>query len=309
MKRDRIAEIHFYEWRIGAWATSETRDRLDASGRGIYRELLDHCYGQGRFPDDPEWICRRCACAPEQFEKTWKVIARHFPKVGRTAYRYNVHADIVRDEYFSYVEKQRSNRKNRTYKPNGNRELDNGGSTTVEPSDEHVVNGGSTNDNGNDNGNDDTTATTTAKENPKPHAAADADGLRVVRPRRGKRTTEEIAAALGARLPWWEEFWRVYPEHRGMNEAMDTFERKVTTKELALEIYYGAKRYAATCAAEPDSKMKYGQGWLNAERWKDPAVPARASPPAQISSVAQVRRQEVLHGLELLDQIRGHDVR
>ena len=100
MKRDRIAEIHFYEWRIGAWATSETRDRLDSAGRGIYRELLDQCYGQGKIPDDTEWICRRCACTFEQYEKAWKVIGRHFPVINGTEYRYNVLADMMRSEYF-----------------------------------------------------------------------------------------------------------------------------------------------------------------------------------------------------------------
>jgi hypothetical protein len=29
---------------------------LHAAGRGIYRELMDQCYGQGRFPADKEWI-------------------------------------------------------------------------------------------------------------------------------------------------------------------------------------------------------------------------------------------------------------
>jgi hypothetical protein len=83
MKKDRVAELHFFEWRITAWVTSETRDRLDAAGRGIYRELLDHCYAQGHFPDDPEWICRRCACTPEQLEKTWPKIEKHFPISNR----------------------------------------------------------------------------------------------------------------------------------------------------------------------------------------------------------------------------------
>jgi hypothetical protein len=170
LKRDRVAEIHFYEWRIGAWATSETRDRLDAAGRGIYRELLDQCYGQGKIPDDPEWICRRCACTQEQYEKAWRVISRHFPKITDTEYRYNVLADLVRKEYFQYVGTQRANRKSRIDKPKQNNDLDDGGTTIVQPS----FNGGSTNGNGNGNGNttatqDNTTATATEITLPMQH--------------------------------------------------------------------------------------------------------------------------------------------
>ena len=110
MKKDRVPELHFYEWRISAWALSETRDRLDAAGRGIYRELLDCCYGQGQFPDDREWIIRRCACTPEEYEKTWPLIAKYFPVSKSAGYRLNLPANIVRREYFSYVSGQKKRR-------------------------------------------------------------------------------------------------------------------------------------------------------------------------------------------------------
>ncbi len=161
MKRNRIAEIHFYEWRVGAWVTSETRDRLDATGRGIYRELLDHCYTQGKIPDDPEWMCRRCACSQEQLDKAWKVLVRHFPQISGTEYRSNVMADIFRSEYFSYVDQQKNNRagkrRSRDDKSHGNMAMHNGGQTTSETRVEH----GSTNGNGNGNGNGTTTTTAT----------------------------------------------------------------------------------------------------------------------------------------------------
>src|SRR4051794_2680374 len=123
MKKDRVPELHFYEWRISAWATSETRDRLDATGRGVYRELLDHCYAKGEFPDDQEWICRRCACTTEQFEKVWPLLQKHFPISKTPGYRWNVPANIVRREYFRYVDGQRKKRKNAIDKANREKEL------------------------------------------------------------------------------------------------------------------------------------------------------------------------------------------
>jgi uncharacterized short protein YbdD (DUF466 family) len=92
--------------------------------------------------------------------------------------------------------------------------------------------------------------------------------------RSGHRSTEEIEAALGPeRLKWWREFWAVYPLDAGMNPAMDAFERKVHDRELALELYHGAKRYRAYIEQKkltrPDTSVKYAQGWINEERWRD----------------------------------------
>jgi hypothetical protein len=124
MKKDRIPEVHFYEWRISAWAISETRDRLDAAGRRIYRELLDACYGQGRFPDDESWMIRRCACTPEEFARTWPLIQKHFPISKTAGYRENIPANIIRREYFGYITGQRKRRKDAINKANKKRELD-----------------------------------------------------------------------------------------------------------------------------------------------------------------------------------------
>lgn len=102
------------------------------------------------------------------------------------------------------------------------------------------------------------------------------------RSRGGKRTTEDITKALGPRLPWWEAFWSVFPGRDGEKEGMDAFERTVTTRELATLVYRGAQRYAALFAAQPDMKLKYPQGWINGERWKDacelPRPPSNGAP-------------------------------
>lgn len=98
--------------------------------------------------------------------------------------------------------------------------------------------------------------------------------LPIIRPpRKGKRTTDQIRTALGPeRMVWWENFWRVYPCHDGMNEGMDAFERRVTDHDLAVVIWKGAKAYAAKCAADPTVKVKFAQGWINSERWTDENV-------------------------------------
>jgi len=83
------------------------------------------------------------------------------------------------------------------------------------------------------------------------------------------RTTDQIRHALGERLPWWENFWKVYPCHAGMKPAMDAFERRIKTHDQAAAAYKGAKAYAERIAQDPTAKVKYAQGWINDERWTD----------------------------------------
>jgi uncharacterized protein YdaU (DUF1376 family) len=88
--------------------------------------------------------------------------------------------------------------------------------------------------------------------------------------RKKQRTMDEIRKALGPeRLPWWENWWRVYPCHEGTKAAMEAFERTFHDREKALLAYRGAQAYADRVGAEPQTILKWGQGWINEERWLD----------------------------------------
>jgi hypothetical protein len=116
----------------------------------------------------------------------------------------------------------------------------------------------------------------TTQRAPKPGALAIVKPS-AKRPRKPHRTIEEIEQSLGSRSEWWGWFWKVYPCHEGKRDAMDAYERIVTTHEIAAEIYKAAQKYAARIAADPTAKVKWAQGWLNGQRWKD-EIDARASP-------------------------------
>lgn len=123
-----------------------------------------------------------------------------------------------------------------------------------------------------------------------------------VSPRRKNRTTEEIRKALGERSLWWEEFWKVYPCHEGTRAAMDAFERRVKDRPTAEAVYRGAKAYAQRLAANPETIPKWGQGWINDERWLDEN--RVRDPPADRN---QRRDQQVLAGMAILDEIRRRE--
>lgn len=115
------------------------------------------------------------------------------------------------------------------------------------------------------------------------------------RNRKPNRTIAEIREALGpTRLPWWEAFWKVFPVNGGTNEAMDAYERRILTREMAIQVYNGAKRYAIYAAeqsrSDPKFRPKWGQGWINNERFVDdfnlkPVEPEPPPPPKPIKTV------------------------
>jgi hypothetical protein len=108
------------------------------------------------------------------------------------------------------------------------------------------------------------------------------------------RTTEEIEKALGVRLTWWKNFWDAYPCHEGMNPAMDAFEVRIRDHKTAVAAWHGARAYAARAAADSTSKLKYGQGWINEERWLDEnKIPVAKGQAANGKSVRELIEEEV----------------
>ena len=259
MKKDRIAELHFFEWRLTAWALSETRDRLNAAGRGIYRELLDQCYGQGRFPDDPEWICRRCACTLLEYETAWHFIKKHFPVSKTAGYRHHVPADIVRREYFSYVMGQRKNRKQAIVKAKELREIEKLALSSPQP-----------------NGKDTATATTTATIT----ATTTLPPPEYVGPRL-------LAADLnGQTSQRFEEFWSRYPKPTWRDSAARDW-CSVVTVESEPAVFACFENYLASAEVAHGAVMNAGSnehtvGWIMkchrdgwASRWPVAREPER----------------------------------
>src|SRR5579875_616570 len=110
---------------------SKTRLMLDSSGRGIYRDLLDMCYGQGSIPKDPALQAAHCGCTVAEIERVWPLISRHFvqDKNDPESLRNKV-ADTFRKSFFSYCNQQRKNRKKTIpSKSRDNNDLSNDGQT------------------------------------------------------------------------------------------------------------------------------------------------------------------------------------
>ncbi len=106
--------------------------------------------------------------------------------------------------------------------------------------------------------------------------------LKKIRP--PKRTTSQIETALGStRLAWWVEWWSIYPCHESKQAAMNAFERVVSTAELWAKVRAGAIRYRQKVQSNPEIALKFGQGWINGERWEDEGEITRSGTAAYLS--------------------------
>jgi hypothetical protein len=145
----------------------------------------------------------------------------------------------------------------------------------------------------------------------KEHIAPTGAGESVVRSalpaRRKTQTLEEVRVLLGIRLPWFEHLCAVHPAGKeGVKAAALAFAANVTPDEAgrtkALEMWHGAKAYAERCAADPSTRVKWMQGWINDERWRDAnAIPIPITPRAVgresfVESVTRVMGERIARG-------------
>jgi uncharacterized protein YdaU (DUF1376 family) len=102
-KPNRVLDLAYYHWSILRWMTSDTRNLLDATGIGIYRELLDRCYAQGSIPAEPELQARISKCTLDQLSAVWPLIKSNFRAIKNHPERLeNPPATLYRSSNFTF---------------------------------------------------------------------------------------------------------------------------------------------------------------------------------------------------------------
>jgi len=70
--------IHSYPWYIADWRSSEAVMSMSLEERGLYREMLDHCWEAGSLPAD-ETILRKIAQVGErEWRRAWPKVRQQF---------------------------------------------------------------------------------------------------------------------------------------------------------------------------------------------------------------------------------------
>lgn len=260
--------IQSYPWYIADWRESETRISLSLAERGLYRELLDYCYLEGSLPKDQTRLSRLAGCSPKEFSQSWGPVSKLFDEDGdRLTHR---KVNEVKAKVLKYHEQKKhagaaSGRSRRERSLNVRSFV---AQTRVEPAPAPAPSPTPSHE----------TQTLFAAEAAESEIPKHPES--VVRPnvptkrRKSNRSTAEIKRDLGPeRLSWWEGFWKEYPCHEGMNAAMSAFEVKINDRDTAASAWKAARAYSAKFSADPEMKLKYGQGWINEERWLDEIRP------------------------------------
>lgn len=256
-----MKSLPYFKWYPADWDSDEWFRGLTDSEVGFYLRCLNHAWRNGGIPADHKERCRALRIHPKTDQAAFKKVSRQF------------HVDVNMPSrcVCGWLEEQRkmvlaksvkaAESVNHRYERRAN---------VPTTADTNVPLRALALDTEPDTENHD--APDGAYSLSPPPVNGNGNGHPKKPSRARVRSMEQIEKALGERLVWWGEFWKVFPCHEGKNEAMDAFERKILTHDLAVEVYRGAKAYAAKCAADPECTMKYGQGWINRERWKDEIV-------------------------------------
>lgn len=72
------SELSWYPWYVKDWRSNRKVARMNALERGIYRELLDECWIEGSFADDPEEIAEIAHCTRAEVDVAWPNLWRSF---------------------------------------------------------------------------------------------------------------------------------------------------------------------------------------------------------------------------------------
>ena len=71
-----------YPWYVPDWRNSETRLKLSLAERGLFRELIDHCFVEGSIPDDLKLIAGIAGCSIADVRRLFPRIRDQFDKEG-----------------------------------------------------------------------------------------------------------------------------------------------------------------------------------------------------------------------------------
>jgi len=285
-------DIPYFRWWVARAETDEKYASMTDEERGFYHRCLNKAWLNVGIPADPQALSRLMGVSERQLNRVWPTVSQCWYRDGerldnRTQEEERTHATTKSERATESVRTRYERRTNAL--PVRSRDSRDSESESESESDAEEKN----------------------PQPPAPQAALVLDLESPVRSdvaapkkrRNGHRTTEEVRKALGERCAWFDATWEIGPWTDGKLPGMDAYERRVKERVLALEIHAGAKRYKAKIAADPTIKVKFLQGWINDERWKDENVISIPAPPKHegfVESVERVLGERARNGERLL---------
>jgi hypothetical protein len=120
-------------------------------------------------------------------------------------------------------------------------------------------------------------------ENP-PAPTPDSQGLKDKTRNKTKNNTrgrvEDRVAPDGPLADRFEEFYRVFPVHKGKEPARRSWAKAIKSGADPTRIIAGARAYADWVARTKPERPKWPQGWLTDRRWEDEDQSVESSAPS-----------------------------
>jgi uncharacterized protein YdaU (DUF1376 family) len=76
--------LPYYRWYWRDWRGSRGVQKMTATERGIYRELLDEQWRTGHLVNEPEWLAEAAMCTKQELANAWQVLSKCFPPIDGT---------------------------------------------------------------------------------------------------------------------------------------------------------------------------------------------------------------------------------
>lgn len=70
--------LPYYQWFVKDYRANRKVQAMNYVERGLYRELLDECWEEGRIPDDPLALADICQCPVGVMAEAWPKIRKCF---------------------------------------------------------------------------------------------------------------------------------------------------------------------------------------------------------------------------------------
>lgn len=70
--------LPYYQWFVKDYRANRKVQAMSYVERGLYRELLDECWEEGRIPDDPIALAEICRCPVGVMAESWPNIRKCF---------------------------------------------------------------------------------------------------------------------------------------------------------------------------------------------------------------------------------------
>jgi len=97
--------IHSYPWYFADWRSSEAVLCMTLEQRGLYRELLDHCWEAGSLPADEGALRKISQATDKEWARSWPKVASQFLK--RDGRLWHSKVDERRPELLRWAEARR----------------------------------------------------------------------------------------------------------------------------------------------------------------------------------------------------------